>query len=314
MKQDPVLLGKGGASAKGWHKIASFLRCPKMYQLEQVRKLTVPAAQVPDHFAVGSLFHAGRARWFASRFKRDEKTWQKIADAVREAVEEYELPVSHQAEERALKLLHAYVDHYSMRPLPDPVAAEYLVGPAPVVAADSGHLRTARLDDVSRYPEAGGKLCIGESKTTSGSANECVNEYLLHGQPMLQLLLWRNCPNGEAKHGKAAGIMLDITCKPQGGKGRPKFARYFIDVPDSTLDWYGESLRDYLEVAEGIDWDSEVPRNITSCTYMAGRARVACPFRDLCRHGRSAAGQFVLPGGKSLLDPKNWKGKVAPWK
>ena len=313
MKKKPdVILGKGGPSAQGWHKIQSFLQCPKKFQLQEVRKVSEPLASTPDHFAIGIMFHAGRARWFSRRFKNDEETWQSIADAVREAVEELDLPVSHRAEQMALKHLHAYVEHYSLRPLPDPVAAEYLVGPAPVVAGDTRFLRTARLDDVSRYPEAGGKLCLGESKTTSTSAGDCVNEYTLNGQPLLQLILWKNSPEGEAKYGPVAGIMLDVTKKGYG-KERPSFSRVFIDVNEDTLKWYADSLRDYLEVASTVDWDSVVPRNVTACTYLAGRMRVACQFRDLCRHGAAASGKYVLPGGKSLKDKAAWKGETPPW-
>ena len=61
-------LGEGGASTHGYHAIESYLVCPKEYQYDKVRKIRQPAAGTPDPFAIGSMLHAGRARWFANKF------------------------------------------------------------------------------------------------------------------------------------------------------------------------------------------------------------------------------------------------------
>lgn len=312
-KQPKVILGKGGVTSAGWHSVADAFRCLKAYQLAKVRGVRVPSAQTPDHFAVGQLFHAGRARWFAHRFKRDDKTWASVQGAVEGAAVEAELPVSQQAVQNALSYLTQYMDHYSVRPLPNPVAAEYLLGPSPLVNGDPVSLhRTARLDDASYYMEAGGKLCVGESKTTSTSIDDTVKQYELHGQTLLQLALWKMDPKGEAMHGPAAGIMLDVTVK--GYKGtRCKFGRVFLPISDHALSWYVAALRQKLQQVAAINWDTRVPHNPAGCTYMAGRSRVDCTFKDLCRHGRSATGQYVLAGGTSMLDKKAWKGETPPW-
>lgn len=311
-----VILGKsdGGATSAGWHSIESFLRCPKEYQFKMVRGIHTPLVQTPDHFAVGSLYHAGRARWFALRFASDEAAWQKIKDAVQEESAVQKLPVSLDAERRALGLLQEYVDHYSRLPLPKPVAAEYFVGPAPMVKGDPFMLhRTARLDDVSFYPEAGGKLCVGESKTTSTDLNDTINQYTLHGQPILQLVLWKMSPNGEAKYGPAAGIMLDIVKKPYG-RDRCKFVREFVPVTDYTLQWYVRNMQRHLRAAAQIDWNADATRNIGSCTRMVGRARIACEFRDLCRFGKDGTSQYVMGDGQSLRSHKPEEGKEKyPW-
>lgn len=305
-----VDLGKGGPSAKGWHKIADFLRCPKAYQYGQVRGIHKPQAQTPDHFAVGILHHAMRARWFAEHFDTGEKTWEKIKRAAQEATEEQKLPITIDAERKAMAMFQLYMDYWSLRPRPEPVAAEYLVGPAALSEEfDEVTERTARLDDVSRYPEAGGKLCVGESKTTSTSVGDTVNQYTLHGQPLLQLLLWKLSPNGEAKHGPVAGIMLDVFVKPYEKKAA-SFGRVFVPVSDWTLKWYAESMVGYLRAAALTKWDTNVPRNVQGCTYTAGRMRVACEFRELCAHGPSASSLYVMGEGKSL---RSYEGEVKPW-
>lgn len=309
-----VIVGRGGPTSAGWHSVEQFLRCPKAYQFGKVRGIRQPLEQTPDHFAVGLLHHAQRARWFALKFATSAKAMASVQDAMFEECEKQQLTISTDAQQRARVLFDAYIKHWSKRPRPTPVAAEYLVGPAPLVPGDPEYLwRTARLDDVSIYPEAGGRLCLGESKTTGDSIGDCITQYTLHGQPLLQLLLWKMSPRGEAMHGPAAGVMLDI-CKKQSGRNPPKFERCFVPVKDSVLEWYAPSLRGYIAAAMAVGWDTEAPRNTQGCTYKAGRMRAVCDFRDLCMHGKDGAGKYVLSDGTALrkFEPEPGKTRM-PW-
>lgn len=297
-----VELGQGGPSAMGWHTIESFLRCPKEYQYQQIRKIRQPLASTPDYFAVGILVHAMRARWFSLRFDTSNEAWESIKLAAKEEMERVELPIRPDAERLALRYMQEYVAHWSIRPRPEPIAAEYLIGPAPLLQNDPLTLhRTARLDDVSRYPEFGNALYIGEAKTDGKSVDNCLETYTLHGQPLLQMLLWKMAPQGEQRHGPVAGVMLDVIVKGREGQ-RCKFARIPLKYTNRALEWYIDSMRGYLAAASRVDWNTSVPRNVTACTRPAGGAmRIPCPFRDLCMHGRSAAAQFVLENGDSLV-------------
>lgn len=305
-----------GPSSAGWHKIQSFLECPKKYQFSQVRGIYAPTAETPDYFAIGQLFHVAKAHWFARHFADDEGTRAAIRTRVAKAADKAKLPISAKAQQQALRYFEEYVHHWKMRPKPKVLAAEYDIGPAPIAPHLTGTQatwRTARLDDVSYYEESGGRLAIGESKTTSGSINDCINEYTLHGQPMLQLLLWKTAPQGEAMHGPVSGVVLDVIKK---GYSEPsKFSRVWLPINNDALAWYAKTLHHAVLHAASMHWDNDVPRNITSCTRMAGRARVACEFRELCMHGRSAAVRYLLPGGKSL---SKWvpdeDHTVPPWK
>lgn len=304
----------GGATEAGWHSIEAILKCAKEYQFRYVRGIHQPQFIMPDHFAIGALFHAGRARWFTLRFATDAKAWESIQQAVEEERELQRLPVRMVAEQKVLQYLTMYCNYWSKRPLPKPLAAEYKLGPAPLKEGDPFMLhRTARLDDASYYPEAGGALCLGESKTTSGSINDCVNQYTLHGQTLLQLVLWKMAEQGEKRHGPVKGIMLDVTQKPSG-KNPAKFARTFIPVPQHALSWFVDALRVYLRAAAQIDWDSEVTRNVAMCTRMEGRARIPCEYRELCMHGKSASIRYVLRDGSSLLKHQPKPGVMrSPW-
>lgn len=309
-------LGVGGASSAGWHKIERAFKCYKEYQFSVVRGLRIPRDQTPDAFAIGSLFHAMRARWFSLDFDTSPKSWKKIQDAMEEEILLQTEPVSFEARRRAQTYITEYMEHWKLRPRPEPIAAEYLLGPVELGKDDPFYAhRTAKLDDVSRYPEAGGQLCIGESKTTSGEINDCINQYQLHGQTMLQYILWNLAPQGKATHGPVAGTILDITKKGYGGKPS-KFARHFIPFEPRAIAWFKQSLRYRLGMANKITWDMDASflRNVAACTRIEGRGRIPCDFRDLCQFGEAAAGKYVLADGKPLSSFKPEKGKrVQPW-
>lgn len=307
-----VLLGKGGPSSHGFHYIEAIARCPKEYQFSRIRNIRRPNNFTPDHFSVGTIFHAGRAKWFSLRFATSPKAWAKIKLACEEAEAEEELPVSFRASKLALTYLAEYVDHYSMLPKPEPIAAEYLLGPAPLKPDDPFYTyRTAKLDDVSVYPEAGNVLCIGESKTTGAGIQDCINQYTLHGQPLLQYVLWKTAKQGAATHGPVAGTILDITKKGYGGK-RCQFARHFIPFEPAVIAWFVKSMKGYLKMADKMDWNSYARRNFASCTRMGGRGRVACDYRDLCMYGRNATGQFVM--GKKGESLASWRPTETQWR
>lgn len=312
-KDVAVLLGKGGPSDAGFHYIEAISRCEKEYQYG-LRGVRIPTEYNPDHFSVGSIFHAGRARWFSLRFDTSPKAWRLIREACAEEADGMDLPVTFKAERMALGYLAEYVAHYSLLPKPKPIAAEYLLGPAPLKPDDPFFMfRTAKLDDVSHYAEAGGKLCIGESKTTGASISDCIQQYMLHGQPLLQFILWNAAKQGRATYGDVAGTILDVTQKGYGGK-KCKFARHFIPFEPRVLEWFTKSMRGYLRDAAKIDWNSYARRNFSSCTRMGGRGRVACTYRDLCMFGKSATSKYVLKDGRSL---RSWRPTdeqtVPPW-
>lgn len=309
-----VIVGGGGVSPAGYHSIETGLWCGKNYQFANIRGLFKPQHQTPDYFGVGLCFHAGRARWFSLRFATDAKAWLSIEEAITLESENQRLPISLNAVATTLKYMKEYVANWERRPRPKPIVAEHLLGPTALVAGDPFTLwRTARIDDASHYPEAGGKLCIGEAKTTGGSINDCVNQYTLHGQPMLQLCLWEMDPNGAAKYGPAAGVMLDVLAKGYGGK-KSSFARVFVPTPQHAMTWFRQEFRRELREIAAIEWDSEPHRRITSCTRMMGKARIECQFRELCMHGKSASGNYVMRDGSSLLKFKpDVERKKMPW-
>jgi len=310
----PVELGEGGPSAAGWHSAEAGIWCPKEAQFKHIRGVHTPVLQTPDYFLVGGILHAGRAMWFAKRFSTSQEDIAEVFKAAEKEGEQRE--ASEEAKRNAKRYLSEYIEHWSPRPKPRPVAAEYLVGPAPLQAGDQFPLwRTARLDDVSYYPEALGGLALGELKTTSAGIADCINQYTLHGQVLLQQLLWRTSEQGLKKHGIAVGTVLDIVKKGYG-REKSQFARHFIEITDNALAWYVKNLREYLRFYANMTWDSDVPRNIMACTRTrnGGKSSSTCEYRELCMHGRNASAKYVLRDGSPMSSwhPSDTE-KTGPW-
>lgn len=307
-----------GPTAEGWHAISDLFDCPKKYQFSQIRKIREPSNQLPSPLSIGLAFHAGRARWFTRNFSLSPETWTEIQGAIRHELARQELPSSLDSERRALIYMQEYMQYWGRLPKPQSIVTEHFIGPTPVL--DLLHelgfspTRTARLDDVSIYAEGGNGRWIGEAKTTSQTIDQSVDEYTLHGQPMLQLTLYKLAPQGEQLHGPVDGVMLDITQKTYDKLKPAKFARVALSISSYALKWYAEELVERLKLAREIDWNSKPSRNIASCTKSIGRARVACPFRELCRYGAAARGRFVDSNGLNLIAWRPSAGKeVPPW-
>lgn len=302
-----------GPSPEGWHSIDAKFRCDWEYLARVVRQIE-PAGQVrtADPLGAGLLFHAARARWFNLHFKVDDGAWDSILQAVRDEASAQRLPISVEVEQQVLKLMTLYIDHWQWEPHPEPVAAEYAIGPSVLV---EGHTRTARLDDVSRYTEGGKGLWIGEAKTTSGTFSQLVDEYDMHGQTMLQYALWRVAPQGEAMHGPLSGIMMDAVGKPGRYRKSMEFTRIPILITDFQVAGFLKRLKKELDEAKAIrdgGWDADVTRNHSSCLrQVSGGYVVKCKFWELCKHGRTAAGQYQLSNGKSLLEKQEGTVKAA---
>lgn len=304
-------MNTNGPTPLGWHKFESLYRCPKEYQFSQVRGITIPRIETASAHAIGLMVHAGRARWFKLNFQVD---WDSIKQAMQDEAEAQPLPIAIEDQNKALEIVRQYIDHYCTRPTPTVIDAEYLVGPVETTPG-SGELHTARLDDVSRYPEAGDGLWLGEAKTTWKSPADVIRYYSSNaGQILKQALLWKHAPQGEAKHGPISGIMLEVIKKPDSRSGECKFIRHPITITDHQLEWFVESENSIRQDAKAMTWSSYARRENTQCTRMvAGDILVECPFVRLCKHGKDVAGEYMIDG-KFLhqWEPSGGK-ETAPW-
>lgn len=291
-----VLVGESGPSPAGWHSLAQYLACPKMYQFSQLRKLrAVNAGESHIALAVGSLFHAGRAAWFATQCSAD---FAHVSKGMED--EAGKIKANDQAVEDAKQIVRQYIEHYRLRPIPKVRAVEFLVSADKYNSTPfPGGARTARLDDVSEYVEANGACCIGEAKTTSDSLVGCVKEYDLHGQPLGQALLYKAI--GEP-FGRIAFVMLDVVKKPNARGGKCQFLRQAVPITDYSLSWYLPSLVASLRDVEFTKVSGNANRNPKACSTPWvnewGKANFrTCEFVDLCKFGPDARTRFQNASG-----------------
>ncbi len=306
-----VLVGDSGPTSDGSTKTQTMLRCPKMYQYQYVRGIGIPRSVNPSYFTVGSAYGAGVAAWFSIGFKAGAKAWMYIKRKVQEEAERNKLPFRPEDEAYALALLEQYMEHWILRPLPRVIATEFPVGPVPSLD------RTGKLDILAHYPTGEGgtryQFCAGEVKTTSGDIGTAIREYEFHPQTLQYEALYLLDPNGAAKHGPVDGHMFEICQKPDGRGKKPKFARAFVEVRAESLHTFVRSTNVYIKMQKTITWDSS-PVRTYQCTFQAGRARVDCTFKPLCRYGKSGTGGLVLSNGSSLKSHAPAEGKRKyPW-
>lgn len=303
-------MNKSGASSEGWHEIDALFRCEWEWVARNLRGI-VPSGQTetPAPLAQGLVVHAARAEWFTHGFRTDADSQARILAAARAEGAKQQLPITPDDEQAALRIFAAYQNHWQYMPKPTVKHVELEIAPTEVVP---GYTRTARLDDVSEYPEAGGALCLGEAKTTAGRFDDLVAFYEMHGQPLLQDLLWRKSVQGAAALGPIAGVMLDIIGKPGRQRKGFEFARVLIPINDHMREWFERALMAKLERRKELVASAKPARNPTSCIrhHASLGYAIRCPYRDLCQHGRAATGGYQLADGSSLLD---YKGDEAPW-
>ncbi len=302
-----VLIGDSGATTDGSTKTQMYARCPKMHQYAYVRGISIPRSQNPGYFSVGSIFGAVRSAWFGMKFATGAKAAVVLKHAAQKEAERNKLPIAQKDEAYALALFDQYIEYWSQRPMPKPVATEFHVGPEPELD------RTGSLDDLSYYPEAGGALAIGECKTTAGDISTSVREYEFHIQTMQYQALYLLNKGAQKKYGPVKGHVLDVTQKPEGKGKKPKFARIFIEVREEAIRTFIRSTAALVAQSKTQTWDSS-PIRTYQCTFQAGRARIDCTYKNLCRYGKSGAARFVLADGSSLASHKPTKGKEKmPW-
>lgn len=260
----------------------SFLRCPQEYKYAEILGIKPKDKEDKMALQVGTLTHVGRAEWFASQFS---KTPSQCSAAITKHIQTTGGQYRVDAEREAIRLVEAYVEHWRSKPLPLCRAVEYELGPAPLKEDDPFYgYRTARLDDLSIYPDANNKLCIGDLKTTSDSIAGCVNEYLQNGQFILYNILYKMAKEGQLVFGPITGIMLDIETK----EAVPKFHRELITITPFQERWFYHSMQGWLKAMSQVTVQTPVPRNVTQCSRAVGRkGSYRCDFHDLCHHGGS---------------------------
>jgi len=295
------------ATDRGSTWLATYERCKLEFKRRYIQRI-VPHGQVstPRAFGDGIVLHAMRATWFEGGFDTSAKTWVAMEEAVRKELESQRLPITKESLAAGRAMMEAYVKHYERLPKPEVLLVEH-----PTQADHEIHM-TERVDDLSRYPEAGRALCIGELKTTSSTPAQVHEHYKLAFQPLHYLVTYALSPLAK-QHGLPSGVLFDVVQKPNSRKDKPTFGRFFVAIPERVQKMFLRSLEG--EKPHEMKWDDYAKPNFTACSRVipgVDRFVSFCPYRDLCLHGRSAVGGYMFSDGSSLQSWKPTKGKETP--
>lgn len=298
------------SSSAGWHRIQSFVACPKEYQFLNVRGLTYQGAFLRSPLARGVLIHAARAQWLHDGRSPDSPWQAQMLKTIKDCLLKDKQRINPVDHALAIEDFRGYVSFWSKRPVTKVLAVEYPLHPRGLQpGAPAWAHRTARLDSIELHH---GKAWIGECKSTSSSPSRVIDQYALNGQTLLQMALWG--PDETAKFGELGGVLFDIIVKSNGSKAsRGVFPRAALPVErvSHALAWFRKNFPAWVMQASMIQWNDDVPRNITACMRPHG----ACDFREMCMKGRDGSSRFVLGETKqSLMKWKPTIGKeVPPW-
>jgi hypothetical protein len=295
------------ASPAGWHSIAEGFLCEQSWVFRELRKVRKLVKKGGSHFAVGTLFHAGRAAWFKGGFKPfSEVIVFKMAE------DEEKETYSAQEKEGAHALLQDYMEHWAKFSKPRVLAVEHTFRADLFKATGKLGLfgrRTARLDDLSVYPEAGNRLAIGEAKTTSEPISKVITEYgPTHGQILMQAAVVKGDPAAR-KYGPLSGVVLDVVRKKYnksgGGIVGAECARHFTPHYTHALSWFSENLRLLASRLSVIDAKGVGLRNHTACQRPRrgefGTNFYECEYATLCAHGKTGASEYIYGEKASSL-------------
>jgi len=280
MTTDRILIDPG-PSARGWHRVETFLRCPQLFAWKYRAGGSgsgggggSPLNDGSAATSLGSLIHVGLAHYYArlreKQNGRDPEVYFTPDDAVRELGARKN--ATREAEEQAIKVVGAYIARFYN----EENRIRVLHVEEVFEANFEGHYYTARVDLVW---EQNDKVYLIDHKSTQRIEARTVRAYSTSGQ----LLGYRWL--GTAYGDRFGGVILNLL---QAGDPL-KFERPMMEPAPNLIAKFPKTI-DYAEksiaLLDGMDLQpNEWPANPSEHTCFTRYG--ACPARELCRWGRS---------------------------
>lgn len=273
MTQTDLILIDPGPSARGWHRLETFLRCPQLFAWKYRTEGTGVGGDRAA-LSLGSLIHVGLAHYYV-RLRclaqgTDPDAYYRPSEAIHELALRKNATV--EIEEKAKKVVAAYIAHYAA----EEGRVKVLHVEEVFEAEFEGNFYTARVDLVL---EIGGKVYLVDHKSTQRIESRTSRAYSTSGQ----LLAYRWL--GTAYGDRFGGVMLNLI-----QAGDPiKFERPMLEPAPALIAKFPK-LVDYAEKqiaaldAQNLppsEWPA-IPTEHTCFTRYG-----ACDARELCRWGRS---------------------------
>lgn len=248
----PVL---GGESGKGWSRMSSLQKCPRLYQLRYGKGVVRDdTADVPEALAVGSLFHILLALFYMSGINSEYRITPEVFHAA------YEGPSAPML--TAWRIFQAYTLRYEDDAL------------SPLVVEHWAHDRrlgfSCRFDLIAQLVEPpapglpAGTYIVEHKSAARLSAD---TELWFHdGEVIGQVLLYERL-NLAKKFGPLQGSIVNVTSK----EPNPKFQRIFVNVSPQRLKDAEEEIRAWNRQQKLYERRDYYPKARGSCFGRYGR-------------------------------------------
>lgn len=276
--KEKILLDTG-PSPRGWHRISTFGRCPRLFYYKYVAKLALPTT---EPLVRGTLIHLALAHHYSIMREKQQKGNPGL---YYEPIAAMEI-VAPRWGRMGLDLLdlcvaayQAYVATYGMMENIRILYVEEIVEGGFGRAGGPRHRFTQRYDLVFQDP-TNGRVIIVDHKTAAHADGNTVTRYSMSGQ-------FHAMQHGGPKLFKAnyGGAMLNIV-----GVGKdPKMKRQMIEPAPEAVALFPIVVADREEriaALEGKD-ESDYPPAVDDliCVHSYGR----CEAMELCKWGQAAA-------------------------
>ncbi len=283
--QVKILLNTG-PSARGWHRLEAFLRCPRLFALgygrsgESEEMMAMNRKRFPpaEPLVRGSMAHAGLAHLYArlkaSRAGEDPERYYRPSEAVSLVAATFG-DMGVELLTPVLGILNAYVARYASEATTMRVVGIEHLLTMEVEPDKPGWpkeiLYTARADLI--HERTDGKVWIMDHKCVGKIESKSIERYALSGQFLgLQHLGWKTY--GEC----FGGVELNLL----GMKG-PTFLRQVIDPAPWALEHFLDTVRHVEEGIARFEATGEAPGSFSEFTCMTPYGK--CPAFHMCRFG-----------------------------
>ena len=248
-----------GPSRKGWHRLQTVLRCPRLYALkykgERPRSDMAPA----EALVKGSMIHMGIAHHYALQMEEWKGRESEIFTPEESVIELAERqPDGHRATwlgyvDSILEVLSAYQLHWHSENWITKAVEHELMVHVFDDDRDESLLYTQRVDAIWEHPITG-KIFYIDHKSAKNWSGRSLGQYSISGQMVGYQMI------GQAKYKERwGGVLLNVIEWPKSGKA-PMFTRvpvepapYAVDNFKSTILHAEHLVHKYAE-REPMDW------------------------------------------------------------
>lgn len=252
----------GGPSAMGNSKWAEFIRCPRRYYYQFVKRLK--PVELSPALELGGLVHEAIAQALLAWEDGDEAFWGALWYVLDKAA-----TVAPVTANEAIRLMKAWAKFWGPQGLLK-IRAENILHVEKLLEVKEPFHYSTRIDAVIRIQN---QPTICEHKTAARRSMLLLDSYKLNPQFLGQVWLWKKCDCGELR-----SFMVDQIVKHER---EVMIFQEEIKIPDNMLKAWEKSMKkvswDLAECAHFNKW----PQTFHNCT-MWNRA---CEYMGMCLRG-----------------------------